>query len=835
MTSEGFIHEHIHTDYSNLRLTDSIDKVQAVIDKAVSLGNKGIAITDHESVSGHVQALIRVKQGKKDGKIPEDFKLILGNEIYLVNSMEEVKDNYQSGVTKFWHFILLAKDEIGHLQLRELSSMAWDNSFYTGRMERTPTLKENLAKIVLDNPGHLIASTACIGGEVGQAILEDRIEDALSFISWCVSLFGSENFFLEMQPSDNKDQIKVNNVLLEIGYKYGLRHIITCDAHYINKEDRVFHEAYLKSHEEEREVGDFYQTTYMMDTSEIHEYMDKHIGKEAVSEGIANTLVIGEMVQDYDLFHSTIVPEAEIPDFEVNHIFKEYYDQYDYINLFAYSDNVFDRYLLYLIENGFWEKSYKEDMTAEEFHKLVSRINIELSEMWKVTEKINTSISSYYLSTLEIIDIMWNEGDSLVGPARGSVTGMYTMYLIGLIQVNPIKWNLPHWRHISGQRPELADVDIDSQRNRRSQILNAIKKRKGERKVLNACTFKTEGSKSAILTAARGMDIDVEIAQYLANMIPITRGFTWPLKDVLNGNEEEERKPVQEFKTEITKYPGLLETAQKIEGLITGRSIHASAVYLFNEDFVAHNARMKAPNGTYVTQFNMHDSDYCGGLKQDLLTISSLDAIRHCMDFLVANGHMEWQGSLRATYNKYLHPDVLDYETTEMWDMVGANSVMNLFQFDTPVGLQAAQRIKPHSLIELAAANSIMRLMVTGEDAEQPMDTYIRYKNDISQWYSCMRDDYGLTDEEIKTVEPYLLPVCGVGDTQEIVMELSMDEHIANFDIAESNKLRKSIAKKKKDLQAKMKKEFFQRGSEIRTSRNLLNYIWKEVVGKQLG
>ena len=104
------IHEHVHTDYSNLRLTDSINKVQAVIDKAVSLGNKGIAITDHESVSGHVQALIRVKQGKKDGKIPEDFKLILGNEIYLVNSMEEVKDNYQSGVTKFWHFILLAKD-----------------------------------------------------------------------------------------------------------------------------------------------------------------------------------------------------------------------------------------------------------------------------------------------------------------------------------------------------------------------------------------------------------------------------------------------------------------------------------------------------------------------------------------------------------------------------------------------------------------------------------------------------------------------------------------------------------------------------------------------------
>ena len=125
--------------------------------------------------------------------------------------------------------------------------------------------------------------------------------------------------------------------------------------------------------------------------------------------------------------------------------------------------------------------------------------------------------------------------------------------------------------------------------------------------------------------------------------------------------------------------------------------------------------------------------------------------------------------------------------------------------------------------------------MVSEPGAEQPIDTYIRYKNDINQWYSCMRDDYRLTEEEIKILEPYLLPVYGVGDTQEIVMELSMDEHISGFDVAQSNKLRKGISKKDKDLQAKMKKMFFEHGKEIHTSENLLNYIWKEVIGKQLG
>lgn len=318
-------------------------------------------------------------------------------------------------------------------------------------------------------------------------------------------------------------------------------------------------------------------------------------------------------------------------------------------------------------------------------------------------------------------------------------------------------------------------------------------------------------------------------------MVPVTRGSTWSLHDCIYGNEEKEREPVPAFEREIRSYPNLLEVAMGIEGLICGRSIHASAVYVFNDDFTKHNARMKAPNGVYTTQFNMRDSDYCGGLKMDFLTIEGLDKIRLTMDQLIKEGYMEWQGTLRDTYNKYLHPDVLDYTTKEMWDWVSENKVVDLFQFDTQTGLQAAKRIKPHSLEELAAANSVMRLMVTEEGQEQPIDTYIRFKNDIEQWYSLMRDKYRLTDKEICVLEKYLKSNYGVGDTQEIVMEISMDPNIANFSVADSNKLRKSIAKKKPALQMAMKEQFFKRGKELKTSDNLLNYIWKEVVGKQLG
>lgn len=825
---------HDHSEYSNLRLVDCINKVKPLIYQAVELGRNGIAITDHESVSGHVDAIKIVKDGKRNGTIPEKFKLILGNEIYLVDSIESVRENYIPKETKFWHFILLAKDQIGHKQIRELSSLAWDNSFYTGRMERTPTLKQDLKRIVENNPGHLIASTACLGGELAHWILKEDWDKLNEYLSFMYEVFG-EDFYLEMQPNDSEEQKVVNKIIVNIANQCKLPCIVTCDVHYLKKSDEPFHQAFLLSHEEERELDDFYKTTYMMSEEEIHSYLDDQIGIDEVNKAISNTDYIGSLIEEYDLYHPTIVPEADIPAFNMLHTFQKYYEQYPYIQKYAYSENKFDRYLLYLIEKGFLEKGFEPNMTESDYHNLISRIEIELSEMWQVTEKINTSISSYYLTTLELIEIMWNEGDSLVGVARGSVTGMYTMYLIGLIQMNPITWGLPHWRHISHQKAELSDVDIDSQRNRRTQIIEAVRIRKGDRKVLNCCTFKTEGSKSAILTAARGLNIDNDSAQYIANLIPITRGATWSIKDCIEGNSEEKREPVTEFINEIQRYSNLLQTAQKIEGLVNGRSIHASAVYIFNEDFIEHNARMKAPNGTYVTQFNMKSSDYMSGLKMDFLTISTLDEVRHCMDMLIKAGYMEWQGSLRATYDKYLHPDVLDYTTSEMWDWIAENKVMNLFQFDTSVGLQAAQRIKPHSLQELAAANSIMRLMVSEPGAEQPMDTYIRYKNDINQWYSCMRDEYHLTEEEIHVVEPYLLPVYGVGDTQEIVMELSMDAHISGFDVAQANKLRKGIAKKDKDLQAKTKQMFFEHGKEINTSENLLNYIWKEVVGKQLG
>ena len=825
---------HCHTEYSNLRFLDSTNKLKDLINKAISLNLKGLAITDHEALSGWIKAIqIQKKLQEQDS----DFHIFLGDEIYLVDSIEDVRDNYIPRQTKFYHFILIAKDEIGGKQIRQISSQAWENSFYTGKMCRTPIAKHQLETIIGNEKGHIIAQTACIGSELAYWILNDNPTKCLEFIDWCQSIFLPDNFYLEMQPNDCEEQVRVNQIIIKISEQLDIPYIITTDAHYLSADQRDIHTAYLNSREEDsRETGEFYRTCYLMDAEEIHQWMDKQIGADKVDIALDNTCKIADKIEFFDLFCPTIVPDSVVPKFKLGHLFKDWYEECPYIEKFAYSEDDYDRYLLYLIEEGFKEKNSHGVPVKKElrFRDLVHRIEDELSEMWQVTEKLGTSISSYYLTTLDLVNTMWEDGDSLVGIARGSVTGMYTMYLIGITQINPLPYDLKHWRHISHSKIELSDVDLDSQRNRRPQILAAIKAKRGDNKVLNCCTFKTEGSKSAILTSARGMGIDNDSAQYIASLIPSTRGITWTIKECLEGNKEEDKEPVYEFIRECESHKGLVEMAQMIEGMVCGRSIHASAVYLFNSDYNDHNAMMKAPNGVPITQFNMKDSDYCSGLKEDELTVKSLDSIRKCMDYLIEYGKIEWQGSLRETYNKYLHPDVLDYDSPEMWDMVGRGEITDLFQFDSPVGRIAIDKIKPRSLVELATASSVMRLMEKGGE-EQPIDTYVRYKNDISQWYDCMRNDYHLTEDEIKIMEKYLLKFHGIGATQEDVMLISMDEKISGFDVKNSNILRKGISKKSKDIQHEMKEKFYKDGLANGASENLLNYVWEQVVGKQLG
>ena len=349
--------------------------------------------------------------------------------------------------------------------------------------------------------------------------------------------------------------------------------------------------------------------------------------------------------------------------------------------------------------------------------------------------------------------------------------------------------------------------------------------------VINVCTFGTEGTKSAIKTAARGLNVDENIVAYLNSMIPNERGFDWPLSDCYYGNEKEGRAPIKAFVETMNANPMLWELAQNIEGLVTRLGVHPSGVIAVNGDFIEHGSYMKTSKEQLVTAYDLHDQEECGLLKYDFLTVSALDRIHQCMNYLLEDGTIEWQGDLKSTYKKYLSPDVLDYDNPEMWDMVGKGLISSLFQFDTIVGSQAIKDIQPRSLNELAISSSLMRLM---SDGELPLAKYARFKRVPELWYDEMRSN-GLTDEEIKILEKYLKKKNGVGESQEVVMQMVMDEHISGFSMKEANKLRKTIAKKNfREIDA-VRDLFFEKGHNLGTSQSLLNYVWFVQISMQLG
>lgn len=349
--------------------------------------------------------------------------------------------------------------------------------------------------------------------------------------------------------------------------------------------------------------------------------------------------------------------------------------------------------------------------------------------------------------------------------------------------------------------------------------------------LVSVCTFGTEKSKSALRTAARGLKIDDETISYIVSMIPNERGFDWTLSQCMYGDED--HPAIKKFQEEMGKHKKLWALASKIEGLITRIGVHPSGVIALNEKITEHNSLMKTSRGVTVTAFNLDDTEYAGGLKYDFLTINALDKIRTTINLLLEDGMIDWEGDLRSTYNKYLLPVNLDYDSKEMWNMVHENKIVDLFQFDTPVGVQAVRQIKPKNIAELSVANSIMRLM-SDEDQELPLDTYVKHKNDIREWYKEMRFA-GLKDDEVEVLEKYIKVLSGVADSQESVMLLTMDPKISNFTVTEANSLRKAIAKKKFDVLEETKKMFFEKGKQIGTSQKMLDYVWYVQIMRQAG
>lgn len=823
---------HCHTEYSNLRLRDCIIKVEDLMWYAAELGHEVVGITDHESISCHIKAEKIYKKVKE--KYP-NFKLIRGNEIYLVRNGLNA-NNFNKEFDKYYHFCLYAKDSIGHQQIRELSTRAFQRSYVARRMRRVPTYYQDLFDVIGKNPGHVIGSTACLGGALPTQLLRNKelksAELGDKIVKWCLQikeLFGKDNFYLELQPSESHEQTYVNRQLIGLSNLLDIPYIITTDSHYLKKEDADIHEAFLNAQDGDREVKSFYATTYMMNTEELESHMD--LTEEELQTAYRNIKHIKDMCEDYSLMKSLKIPQLMWRDLGSYTI-----DQRKWWNRIPYL-------------NKFWESEYEGDqeladaicLRLEEDKNLQTKeiyeaINECLKMTWISSEVNKTHWSAYYLNLQKIIEECWNAG-TLVGCGRGSGVGFILLYLLGITQINP-QWESTKtfaWRFLNPDRVSVLDVDVDIEGGRRKQVLDHLRHVYGQDRVANVATFGTEKSKSAILTACRGLGIDVDIAQYLSSMIVSDRGQLRSLKQTFYGDEEAGFLPNKQFIFEMTEnYPEVWAVAQKIEGLVCRLGEHAGGVIFVDEPFTESTALMRAPNGDIITQYDLHDCEDVSLIKYDLLSVEALDKMHICLDLLAEQNYIDGAAALRDMYETSIGIYNLERKAPSMWKMVWNHEIQSLFQMEKQSGIQGIALTRPQSVDDLAVLNSVIRLMAQEKGAEQPLNKFARFKDDIDLWYDEMKS-YGLTEDEMKILEPVVKISYGICESQEKFMTLVQMPECGGFNLTWADRLRKSIAKKNPAEYEKLQQEYFERVEEQNLSKKLCNYVWNVLVATSRG
>ena len=428
---------HVHSEFSNLRLLDSINKIKDITDRAIEIGLSGYCLTDHECLSGAPQANFYAQEILKEHP---NFKVALGNEIYLTPNREMGQ--------KYYHFILIAKNKIGFRALRELSSRAWMNSYWDRGLERVPTIYTDLEEVVNKYPNSLIATTACIGGQISSQVLnlikaEKHNDDAgiveahnniVNFILWCKKLF-KDDFYIECAPGKSSEQIAVNRRLKAVAAAFNCKMVLGSDAHYLKKEDRYIHKAYLNSKGGEREVDTFYEYAYLQDENDIKENIAP--SELDYNELVNNSFEIYNKIENYSIAHKQTIPKVKVKDYPKQEA-SWYSSDYPTLEKMYKSDDIYERYWVHECLKQLMNKNLS---TKEYWNRLEEEADIKKT----ISEKLETNMFRYPIVLQHYVDLFWECG-STVGAGRGSSCSGLNHYLLGVTQLDPIKWDLPFWR-----------------------------------------------------------------------------------------------------------------------------------------------------------------------------------------------------------------------------------------------------------------------------------------------------------------------------------------------------------------------------------------------------
>ena len=792
-----FVHLHVHTQYSIL---DGAAAISPLIKRAKALGMKALAITDHGNMYG--------VKNFHDVATDAGIKPILGCETYVVRNRFEKDKDEKAGD----HLILLAKNLTGYHNLCKIVSYSFTEGFY---------YKPRIDKKLLEQYHEgLICCSACLGGEVPQAIMRNDMEEAEQVVRWFKSVFG-DDYYLELQlhPSGDprkdadvyENQLLVNKALLELSAKCGVKYICSNDVHFILAEDAVAHD-HLICLNTGRDLDDpnrmrYTFQEYLKSPEEMAQLFPDH------PEALATTLEIADKVEEYKLTHAPLMPnfppppEFHMPFEELREsLVKKIEDQEELARIDACHS---------VEELDAWAEESKERseklMTAKQFCYLKDltykgahlRYGAELSE--EVEKRIRYELSTiewmgfpgYFLIVWDYIRAAREMGVS-VGPGRGSAAGSVVAYCLKITNIDPLKYDLLFERFLNPERISLPDVDVDFDEDGRDDVLHYCVHKYGQKRVAQIVTFGTMAPKLAIRDVARVQKLALSESDRLAKLVPdkVTpdkKAGETPFDFCYKESPElaAERESPNQLIRNTLKY------AEKLEGSIRQTGVHACGVIIGQDDLENFAPMAIAKDADLnVVEFEGKEVESVGLIKMDFLGLRTLSIIKDAVTN-VKNVH-----GIDVDIDNIPLDDAPTYEVFSRGDTTG------LFQFESPGMKKHLRNLKPNRFEDLIAMNALYR--------PGPME-YI--PNFIARKHGQEPVTY-----EIADMEEYLNDTYGITVYQEQVMLLS--QKLAGFTGGEADTLRKAMGKKKRDVLDKMKPKFIEGCKQRGHDEKICDKIW---------
>ena len=815
---EDFIHLHVHSYYSIL---DGQSSIKRLVDKAVSNGMRGMALTDHGDMFG-VKELFdycnKVNGSRKKQGL-EPFKPIFGCEMYVAHRKKEQREA-EKGDKSGYHLIVLAKNYNGYKNLIKLVSRSWVDGFYM----RPRTDREDLERFHED----LIVCSACIAGEVPSKLIRDDIAGAREAIEWYHRVFG-DDYYLELQRHEVKDpsiranretyplQQKANGYLIDLAKEYGIKLVCTNDAHFVDEENAEAHD-HLLCLSTGKDLDDPSRMLYSkQEWFKTKEEMNEIFAD--VPEALSNTLEILDKVEFYNIEHEPIMPFFPIPEsfgteeqwrqrITPEELFREFTTDENGKNPLPQAEAEAKVKKLGGVEKLYrikFEADYLAKLAYDGAHRIYGdplsdevedRIRFELHIMKTM------GFPGYFLIVQDFINSARDNLGVMVGPGRGSAAGSVVAYCLGITKIDPLKYDLLFERFLNPDRISLPDIDTDFDDDGRGRVLEWVEDKYGHDKCAHIITYGTMATKNSIKDVARVEKVPLDIVNRLCKAIPdrLPDNMKMSLPNAIRCVPELQEAVVS---TDV-RMRNTMKYAKMLEGTVRGTGIHACGFIICRDpisDWVPVSVVEDKDNPghkLHCTQYDGHVIESTGLIKMDFLGLKTLSILKEAVD------------NIKLTTGKVIDLDKIPIDDPVTYKLYQEGRTVGTFQFESAGMQKYLRELHPTVFEDLIAMNALYR--------PGPMDyipSFIARKNGREP-----------ITYDIPCMEKYLKDTYGITVYQEQVMLLS--RQLANFTRGESDALRKAMGKKKKDIVDAMKPKFINGGMANGHDPKILEKIWAD-------